>query len=209
MKSKRGVAATAARRVQGEQRRREVVEIALKVASLEGLEGLTIGRLAGEVGMSKAGLFDHFGSKEAIQLATVDAAFQHFLDEVVAPAQQARPGLSRLRSYVDHYFEYVARRSERGGCFFTSAALEFDDRPGEVRERLVAFSKARTALIEETLREAIAGGHLRRGIDVAQLAFEVTTCAIGAAVEFQLLRDPECLARAKRAFKHRLEELRA
>src|SRR4051812_19825699 len=117
----------------GERTRREILETAVVLGAGEGLEALTIGRLAEAMGMSKGGVFAHFGSKEALQLSTIDAAHAQFLEEVAGPALLEPPGVAQLRAFLGGYFAYLERRHERGGCFFTAAALEYDDRPGAVR----------------------------------------------------------------------------
>jgi AcrR family transcriptional regulator len=114
--------------------RTAILDRAVDVASSDGLEGLTIGRLAGELNMSKSGLFAHFGSKEDLQLATVQAAAQRFLDDVVLPAQTAQEGAPRLRAYCEGYVDHLERSVFPGGCFWGAAAAEFDDRPGPVRD---------------------------------------------------------------------------
>lgn len=193
---------TVPRRSHGERTRAEILSAAVVLAAREGLQGLSIGRLSAEVGMSKGGLFAHFGSKEALQVATVDAAAEQFLAEVVGSAQTAQPGIPRLRALLDAYFQYVRDRAERGGCFFTAASLEFDDRPGPVRDRIAAVLAARTAFVEESLKEARKKRQIKG--DLPQLAFEVIALTLGANVEFQLLRDPKVFARARVALERRL-----
>ena len=114
--------------------RASILERAVNIASVDGLQGLTIGRLAGELRMSKSGLFAHFGSKEELQLATIEAAAARFYDEVVAPAQSEAEGAARLRAYCERYVDYLQRKVFAGGCFWAAAAAEFDDRPGPVRD---------------------------------------------------------------------------
>ncbi|HYG79697.1 MAG TPA: TetR/AcrR family transcriptional regulator, partial [Pyrinomonadaceae bacterium] len=128
-----GRASAKARRAHGERTRQAILEAAVHIASEEGLEGLTIGRLASELSMSKSGLFAHFGSKEELQLATVEAARAVFVREVVGPAFAAEKGLARLWKLCEVWLGYVEGEVFRGGCFFTAAAAEFDGRPGAVR----------------------------------------------------------------------------
>lgn len=191
----------------GERTRREILDVAVQLGATEGLEGLTIGRLAEAVGLSKGGTYAHFGSKLALQLATVEAAQAQFLEEVVAPALQHAPGVEQLRAFTDGYFAYLERRRETGGCFFTAAALEFDDRPGEVRDALRAVVEARDEVIRGALTAAVDARELPRGTDVAQLAFEVTALCVGANVGHQLLRQADALERARRALAARLAQL--
>jgi AcrR family transcriptional regulator len=188
-----------ARPSHGERTRREILAAAERLAAREGLEGLTIGRLADLVGMSKAGLFAHFGSKEALQLATIDAAHARFVDEVAAPALAAAGGAARLERFLELYFTYLERRADEGGCFFTAASLELDDRPGALRDRVLACIQARDALAVAALDEARCGGELGAATDVEQLAFEVVALAAGAAMAFQLSRDLQALARGRAA----------
>ena len=185
----------------GERTRLEILGVAEELAAREGLEGLTIGRLADEVGMSKAGVFAHFGSKEALQLATIAAAFQRFSDEVAAPALEVQPGLDRLRASCELYFAYLERRLPAGGCFFSAAALEMDDRPGPVRDEVARFMRMRQAMIVQAIEEARARRQLERGADVGQLAFELTSLASGAVGELQMFKDAQTLARARAAIR--------
>jgi AcrR family transcriptional regulator len=118
--------------------RATILERAVDIASVDGLEGLTIGRLASELRMSKSGLFAHFGSKEELQLATIAAAAERFFNEVLAPAQREQEGTARLRAYCERYLDYLQRKVFAGGCFWAAAATEFDDRPGPVRDAVRA-----------------------------------------------------------------------
>ena len=117
---------------QAAETRREILQVAADIASAEGLEGLSIGRLAAELQMSKTGIFSHFGSKKQLQLATVEMAKQIFLERIVEPASRAPRGVRRLRAMLEHWLEYVETIIFRGGCFFAAASAEFDSRPGAV-----------------------------------------------------------------------------
>ena len=123
------------RKAQGERTRQAILEAAVHIASAQGLEGLTIGRLASELSMSKSGLFAHFGSKEELQVATVEAARAIFIREVIKPAFDATEGLVRLYKLCDIWLSYVQSGVFRGGCFFAAAAAEFDSRPGQRHHR--------------------------------------------------------------------------
>lgn len=188
------------RRTHGERTRKEILDAAVELARVEGLEGLTIGTLAEKVGMSKGGLFAHFGSKDALQLATLDAALEIFINEVVVPAQEAPPGLERMRALSQSYLAYVERR----GCFLTAAAVEFDDRPGPIRDRLQSVIEARAALVREAVEEAIRAGELRPDVDTEQLAFEVVALTVGANVEYQLSKNPMVLERVRKGLAAKL-----
>jgi AcrR family transcriptional regulator len=181
-----------------ERRTRDaILERAVDLASEQGLEALTIGRLASEMEMSKSGLFGHFGSKQDLQLATVEAASRRFVNEVVVPLGEHESGPERLRALCDNYLGYMERQVFPGGCFWASVTHEFDNRPGPVRdllrERMEAWLKALEA-------EARGAGF----DDPAQIAFEVHSAAQGANSAFQLLGDREAFARARAAIDRRL-----
>jgi AcrR family transcriptional regulator len=160
--------AAQARKARGDRTRQAILEAAVDIASAEGLEGLTIGRLASELSMSKSGLFAHFGSKEELQLATVEAARDIFIREVIRPSFTAAKGLTRLWKLCDVWLAYVRGEVFRGGCFFAAAAAEFDGRPGPVRDRLSACAvmrpqAARCCCRSTAKREARARRARRRG----------------------------------------------
>jgi AcrR family transcriptional regulator len=185
--------------VKGAQTREAILERAVDLASEEGLEGLTIGRLAGELELSKSGLFGHFGSKQDLQLATVEAAAARFVREVVEPILDVEPGAARLRALCEQYIAYLEREVFTGGCFWAAAAAEFDARPGPVRDAIEANSAAWRSGLE---REAAVAGVE----DPAQLAFELQSLAQGANFAYQLFGDREAFARARRAIDSRLPQ---
>jgi AcrR family transcriptional regulator len=191
------MAATTTAAKRGEQTREAILERAVDLASEEGLEGLTIGKLAAELDMSKSGLFAHFGSKEELQLATVSAAARRFIESVVSPTAGNAPGSPRLRALCDAYVDYLERSVFPGGCFWAAAATEFDDRPGPVRD---AIRGAVTAWIEGLAREAEAAG----AKDPHQLAFELHSLAQGANTAARLLGDRGAFDRARAAIRARL-----
>lgn len=194
--------------MKGERTRQAILERAVDIASLEGLEGLTIGRLADELEMSKSGLFAHFGSKEELQLATVEAARNRFVDEVLRPALPAPRGYPRLLAICRSWLSYVRRGVFPGGCFFAAASFEFDGRPGLVRDAVAAAMDDWIAAIEKAIRMAQEEGHIDRRIDPAQLAFEINALFFGANFACQLRGDERALDRAGRAIESRLEALR-
>jgi len=196
--------AARARKAHGERTRQSILEAAVNLASEEGLEGLTIGRLASETGMSKSGLFAHFGSKEDLQLATVEAAREIFIREVIHPAFEAERGLARLWKLCDIWLLYVSGGVFRGGCFFAAAAAEFDGRPGTVRNRIAEIMKEWLAMLRRAVVEAQAAGQLDGGVDPAQLAFEFNALELGANWAFQLYGDRQAFARARDAILERL-----
>jgi AcrR family transcriptional regulator len=175
-----------------------ILEHAVDLASTEGLEGLTIGRLARELRMSKSGLFAHFGSKEELQLATIDAAAQRFYTEVIAPAQTQTEGAERLSAYCARYLDYLERKVFAGGCFWAAVATEFDDRPGAVRD---AVRAGVLGWLGELERQA-AIAHVE---EPAELAFEVYSLGLGANACSRLLDDGGAFARARVTIERRLQ----
>jgi AcrR family transcriptional regulator len=180
-------------------RRDAILERAVEVASEEGLEGLTIGRLSSELGLSKSGLFGHFGSKEELQLAAVDAASAIFVREVIEPSLEAPEGAARLHAYCDRWVSYLERKVFSGGCFFAAATVEFDGRPGAVRDKL---RENQRALFAELARHAELAGVE----DPDQLVFEVYSLVQGANAHYQLLDDDQAFARARRAMDRLLPD---
>jgi AcrR family transcriptional regulator len=172
--------------------RAAILERAVDLASVEGLEGLTIGRLSGDLQMSKSGLFGHFGSKEELQLATIDEASRRFAAEVVEPATAEPEGEPRLRALCAQFVDYLERGVFAGGCFFGAASIEFDDRPGRVGDRLRDAIGAWVGYLEE--QAAVAGA-----ADPKLVAFELQALAQGANSAFRLFGDRETFARARRA----------
>jgi AcrR family transcriptional regulator len=195
---------TRRRRSDGERSRRVILETAARLATVEGLDGLTIGRLASETGMSKSGLFAHFGSKEELQLATIGRAEEIFEEDVLAPALRLE-GLARLEALCERFLSHVGRSVFPGGCFFASALAELDTRPGRVRDRVVAVQRGWTGLVEGALEAARERGEITAAADPAQLAFEVN--AMLAEANGLHLLDPagRGLEMARRAIADRLE----
>jgi AcrR family transcriptional regulator len=196
--------AATARQARGDRTRQAILEVAVDVASAEGLEGLTIGRLASELSMSKSGLFAHFGSKEEMQLATVEAARDIFIREVIRPSFEAEKGLPRLWKLCDVWLAYVRTEVFRGGCFFAAAAAEFDGRPGLVRDRIAGIMKEWLATLRGSINEAREAGQLNADADPAQLAFELNALEMGANWAFQLYGDRQAFSRARDAILERL-----
>ncbi|MGH9458177.1 MAG: TetR/AcrR family transcriptional regulator [Thermoanaerobaculia bacterium] len=191
----------------GERTRRAILDVAVDLASAEGLEGLTIGRLAAELSMSKSGLFAHFGSKEDLQLACVAAAREIFLDEVIRPALLAPRGIARLRALCDCWMSYAERKVFRGGCFFDAAAAEFDSRPGPVRDGIAANWRDWLSMLEAAVRKAQEAGELDPGADPAQIAYELNALVTAANRSAQLLGDDAAWTRARTATTRLLDSL--
>ncbi|HVG33234.1 MAG TPA: TetR/AcrR family transcriptional regulator [Pyrinomonadaceae bacterium] len=195
------------RKAKGERTRQTILEAAVDVASAEGLEGLTIGRLASKLSMSKSGLFAHFGSKEELQLATIEAARSIFVREVIRPAFEAAHGMPRLWKLCDVWLGYVQGGVFRGGCFFAAAAAEFDSRPGTVRDRIAEIMKEWLNILRRAVVEAKEAGHTDKGVDPTQLAFEFNALELGANWAFQLYGDRQAFARAREAILERLRNI--
>lgn len=157
----------------GNQTRQLVLGHAMRVASVEGLEGLSLGRLAGELKLSKSGVFALFGSKEELQLATVRAAVKVYLEHVVEPARELPPGVGRLWRVCTSWLTYSRDRVFPGGCFFYSASAEQDAREGKVHDALAAARTDWCAYLERIVREAQDAGEIAAGTDVPQLVFEI------------------------------------
>jgi AcrR family transcriptional regulator len=177
---------------------------AAELAAVHGLEGLTVGRLASATGLSKAGVFGHYGSKEALQAAVVEAVLEQFNDEVIVPALEHPRGLARVHAFVDGYLDYATGDASPGGCFFTAAGTEFERRPGPIRDRLTEIRASWFAMTEEELTAARDAGELRNDADPAQLAFELVVLLQGTNSAFQLSKDPTVLNRGRAAIADRL-----
>jgi AcrR family transcriptional regulator len=155
--------------------------------------------------MSKSGLFAHFGSKEELQLATIDAARETFIEAVVAPVREAEPGLPRLHSLLEHWLAYLRGEVFRGGCFFDAVRPEYDSRPpGAVRQTIASQFADWRQLLEDRVRAAQRKGHLDPEVDPEQLAFELDAFGSAVNLRFQLDRDPAVFERAERAMRERL-----
>src|SRR3954454_3863151 len=189
--------------------RAAILERSVALASVEGLEGLTIGRLAADLQMSKAGVLGHFGTKEDLQLAALDAARGVYRREVWDRAAAARPGRARLLAIADAWLSYLARDVFPGGCFVTAASCEFDDRPGRVRDRLRAQHGEWMTVLAREARQAIAGGGLPRATDPDDVAFTMNAIAMGVNQGRHLLGDPDAPARGWRAMRTLLHAPRA
>ena len=182
-----------------------ILREAARLVTVEGIDGLSIARLAEAVGLSKSGLFAHFKSKEELQLATIETADRIFRDEVVAPARAKGPGLERLRALCDEFLAHLERGVFPGGCFFTSAAAELSPRPGPVREAIAASYREWIGLLEEQAEKAKELGELDASTDTPQLVFELNGMLIVANIFYFLFEDAAELERARRGVRKRLE----
>ncbi|WP_410564588.1 TetR/AcrR family transcriptional regulator [Amycolatopsis sp. cmx-4-61] len=190
------------RLARGDATRRLVLRRAVDVASVDGLAGLSLGRLATELELSKSGVFALFGSKEELQLATIDAALAIFRSHVVTPALEVPPGLPRLRAVCEKWLDYSERRVFPGGCFFFNVGAEFDARPGRVHDAVASASGAFAEFVRATAREAVAMGHVAADPEV--LAFELHALGRAANADAVLNGGTQAYALARRAIHARL-----
>lgn len=191
-------------RADGERTRSAILRAAAALATVEGLEGLTIGGLAAQTGMSKSGLYAHFGSKEALQLATIGEASRIFQEEVVAPALAAAPGKPQLLAICDAFFRHLRGRTFPGGCFFAGAVLEMGTRSGPVKDSVAQFQHAFVGLIRGFAETARALGQIQPTEDPDTLAFELNGILLAADANFVMRDDPAVLDMAARIVRNRL-----
>lgn len=192
----------------GEITRNAILDRAVRLASEVGLSGLTIGRLADDLGLSKSGLFAHFQSKETLQVQTLGRASHLFVQIVVRPALAAPRGEPRIRALFDHWIGWTRTAELPGGCLFVTAAAELDDRPGPARDRLVALQREWLDLISTVVRTGISEGDFRQDLDVEQLAHDLYAVMLGYHHADRLLRDSRAEARARSAFETLLSAAR-
>jgi AcrR family transcriptional regulator len=192
----------------GQRTRTSILEVAAALATEEGLDPLSIGRLAEATGMSKSGLFAHFGSKEELQLATVDYAAALFVEEVIDPARSAPKGLARIWSLCDHMIGYSERQVFPGGCFFAATSFEFNNRPGPVRDRIEEMMRSWLSYLEHAVEQAQEAGELDPKVSPRHIAFQLDAFAQASNAQYQLFRDPQVFDDARRAIQERLESLR-
>lgn len=197
-----------ARRSDGARTHEAILRKATELASVEGVTGLTIGRLAASLGVSKSGLYAHFGSKEQLQLETIQAAAEIMMREVMAPAMEAPEGLARLEAACGAYLSYVERRVFPGGCFFAGLIPEMDGRSGPVRESTVAMADEWLGWLRGLAADARDRGELRSDVDVAQLVFELDA-SMEMANHHSMLGDPAAIERGHRAVRDALDRARA
>jgi AcrR family transcriptional regulator len=191
-------------RADGERTRGAILRAAASLATVDGLEGLSIGHLAAAIGMSKSGLYAHFGSKQELQLATVDEAERILTAEVIQPALAASPGLAQLAAACEAYFSYVERRVFPGGCFFAATAMEMGTRPGPVKERVAAIQAGFTAQLRAFAATALEQHELPGREDPDRLAFELHAILLAADTKFVLHDDPAVLDLARQVVYQRL-----
>jgi AcrR family transcriptional regulator len=196
-----------ARPSKGQASRATILLAATKLATTKGLDGLSIGDLAAEVGMSKSGLYAHFKSKEDLELATIETAATIFESEVLQPAARAGGGRERLEALVDAFLSHLERRVFPGGCFFAAVASELDTRPGPARDRVVEMLERWSFLFRQCILEAQASGQLDPNADAAQAAFEVQAMLLAGNFQFIMTNDPIRLKQARQGVEHVLARL--
>jgi AcrR family transcriptional regulator len=187
--------------MKGRQTRATILDAALALASHMGLEGLSIGALAEVTQMSKSGVFAHFGSREELQISVVREYHAKFSEEVFEPAIKEPRGLPRLRALFDRWFKRVSHEID-AGCIYISGAVEFDDRPGPVRDALVSMVQTWQNALERAIRMAVSEGHLRADTDPKQVLFEVHGLILALHHDARFLRHAGADARARTAFEN-------
>jgi AcrR family transcriptional regulator len=188
----------------GQHTRAAILHTAAQLATVEGLEGLSIGQLASATGLSKSGLYAHFDSKENLQLATIEAARVTFVDDVIRPGLAAPRGIRRLLATCDAFLSHVERRVFPGGCFFVAAAAEIGTRRGAVHDAIAAQQRRWLDLLERQAGEAQQMGELPADVDLAQLVFELEALLVAANTTFILHADSNAFQRARSAIRQRL-----
>jgi AcrR family transcriptional regulator len=197
------------RRSDGERSRQAILREAARLATVDGIDGLSLGRLADAVGMSKSGLFAHFKSKEELQLATIAAADDIFEEVVVVPAMRADPGVPRLEAFADRFIAHLRDEVFPGGCFFASAAVELGPRQGPVRDSALAVLVRWSGLLHAEVAQAQADGEIDASLDAGQVAFELNAFLLLANAQFIAGGGAELpLERAQTAFATRLSAAR-
>lgn len=192
----------------GDTTRDRILDDAIAVASKDGITGLTLGRLAETVGMSKSGLFAHFRSKEELQVQVLDEAITRFQARVIAPALREPRGEPRVRALFDRWMDWADDADMPGGCLFMQAAAELDDQPGPPRERLVEAERAWRAFIAGAARRAVEAGHFRPDVDPELFAFQLKGVILSRHQAMRLLGDAQAGVRARQAFEALLASAR-
>jgi AcrR family transcriptional regulator len=191
----------------GAATRDSIIERAVSIVRKEGFEGLSIGTIAESVGMSKSGVFAHFGSREDLQLAVLDAAAQRFTEQVFLPAIREKRGLTRLLAISHRWMKWL--RSEQGGCPMVSAAIEYDDRPGAIRERVIFYQTKLRKELSRAIAMAMETKELRADTDPEQLAFEIFGVELAMRHDSRLFGFDEAIVRSERALERLVSSYRA
>jgi AcrR family transcriptional regulator len=186
--------------------RTAILDEAANLASINGLNGLTIGSLAAHTGMSKSGLFRHFGSKEGLQVATLKAGVDRFTETVIRPALKAPRGLTRVRAVFEYWLAWGTTQGFTGGCIFIPASFELDDQPGAARDYLESTQRDWLALLATTARKAVEAGDFRADLDTDQFAHEFNAILLAFNQAHRLLRDPKAAERARLQFERLVKD---
>lgn len=192
----------------GEQTRASILDAALAMASRDGLEGLTIGTLADRMGMSKSGVFAHFGSREDLQIAVLKRYHQQFAQDVFVPSMREPRGLPRLQSLFTRWVERVGREIA-SGCIYISGAVEYDDRPGPIRDQLIDMVGAWQQSLLRATQQAIDEAHLKPDNDAAQLVFEMYGLVLALHHDARFIRSPDAVDRARAGFARLIANARS
>jgi len=192
----------------GENTRAAILSEALEVASVKGLEGISIGDLASRIGMSKSGLFAHFGSKDSLQQAVVETVVSRFAENVVLPVLGIPSGEQRLRALFVNWLHWTDEINQRGGCPLIHAAIEFDDQPGLLRDYVVDQQERWLDSIHRMAQKAVEQGEFREDLDTRQFAFEFNSIGLGHNNASRLLRDPDARRFAFASFERLLDDAR-
>jgi AcrR family transcriptional regulator len=206
--AKASTALTTDRRLlRGERTRQAILSHASRLASAEGLEAVSLQRLASDLGISKSGLFAHFGSKEELQLATVEEAGRVFTEEVLKPGLKTPAGIGRVWAMCNSFLSYLSRGVFPGGCFFEAALSEFDSKPGRIRDAVVDKRGYWVASLARAIREAKPAGDIQADVDADQVAWELGSLLVGANSSFVQDGGTVGIERARRAIRDRLERI--
>ncbi len=197
------------RRARGMRSRAAVLRRSVQMASRDGLEGLTIGALAADLGAPKSSVHALFGTKEELQLATLATARTILIDHVIAPARSSEIGLARLRAIGEAWCDYLAADVFSGGCFLCAASAEMDGRPGPVRDAVEAVMREWIAVLSANIEAAIAANELRADLDPAAMAFRLNALGMAANWQRQLLNDPSGIEHARRGWRAELDRVTA
>ena len=193
----------------GEETRGLILEAGLATASRVGLQALSIGELAKQVGLSKSGLFAHFTSKENLQQEVVKKAIDRFVEVVIGPALKQPRGEPRVRALFENWFRWSSASELPGGCLFIAAASELDDRPGPLRDQVAGAQRDWLGVLAQAARIAVEEGHFRAGLDVEQFAWQLYAMILAYHHFARLLRADDAEARARRGFEILLDSVRA
>jgi AcrR family transcriptional regulator len=199
-----GAAAGRRQRADGRRSRDTILDTAARLATIDGLDGLSIGHLAQRTGMSKSGLYAHFTSKEELQLATIERANEIFEAEVLEPARASGTGLPLLWALSDQFLSHLERDVFPGGCFFAAIGAEFDTHPGRIKERIVMFNEDWTKELLTAARQAQEAGQIPDTPDAEQLVFEINALLLMGHTTHTMLRDPSLLERSRRGLERLL-----